>query len=134
MPDSDSTAKRGLRLVKDRTDHAAKEPGRLRALADRAGQKLSRQRGTLGSIRSDLPLLIRFVRAYVRGEYRRVPWKALLMAVGALVYFVMPLDLIPDFLLGTGFLDDAAVIAYVIKLLRDDLRLFEEWETSEDEA
>lgn len=129
MPNSDSTAKRGLRLVKDRTDRTAQEPGRLRALASRAGEKLSKQRGSLGSIRSDLPLLIRFVRAYVRGDYRRIPWKAILLATGALAYFVMPADLIPDFIVGTGFLDDAAVIAYVIKTLRDDLKRFEEWES-----
>ena len=133
MPEPDATAKRGLALVKDQTEAAAESPGRLRALADRAGEKLARQRGALGSIRSDLPLLIRFVRAYVRGDYRRVPWKALLMAAGALVYFVMPADLIPDFLVGTGFLDDAAVIAYVIKSLRDDLKTFEEWESGEQE-
>ena len=131
VSNTDTTAKRGLRLVQDRTEHAAEEPGRLRALADRAGQKLARQRGTLGTIRSDLPLLIRFVRAYVRGEYRRIPWKALLLAAGALVYFVMPADLIPDFLVGTGFLDDAAVIAYVIKTLRDDLKRFEAWEADD---
>ncbi|GAB5534402.1 MAG: hypothetical protein Rubg2KO_06510 [Rubricoccaceae bacterium] len=131
MPDTNSTAKRGLRLAQDQTDHAVDEPGRLRALANRAGTKLSQQRGSLGSIRSDLPLLIRFVRAYVRGDYRRVPWKALVMAAGALAYFVMPADLIPDFFVGTGFLDDAAVIAYVIKTLRDDLKQFEAWETGE---
>jgi len=131
VPNTNSTAKRGLRLVENQTDHATEEPGRLRALANRAGTKLSQQRGSLGSIRSDLPLLIRFVRAYVRGDYRRVPWKVLFMAAGALAYFVMPADLIPDFLVGAGFLDDAVVIGYVIKSLRDDLREFEEWETDE---
>lgn len=132
MTDSDSTAKRGLRLVKDRTERTAEEPSRLRALTDRAGKKLSRQRGTLGTIRTDVPVLIRLVRAYVRGDYRRIPWKALLMAAGALVYFVMPADLIPDILVGTGFLDDAAVIAYVIKTLRDDLKRFEAWESGDE--
>lgn len=29
---------------------------------------------------------------------------------GALAYFVMPFDVIPDFLLGLGFTDDAAVL------------------------
>lgn len=132
MTDSDSTAKRGLRLVKDRTERTAEQPSRLRALTDRAGKKLSRQRGTLGTIRTDVPVLIRLVSAYVRGDYRRIPWKALLMAAGALVYFVMPADLIPDILVGTGFLDDAAVIAYVIKTLRDDLKRFEAWESGDE--
>ncbi|MEO0558076.1 MAG: YkvA family protein [Bacteroidota bacterium] len=131
MPDTNTTARRGLRLAQDQTDETVEEPGRLRALANRAGTKLSQQRGSLGTIRSDLPLLIRFVRAYVKGDYRRIPWKALVMAAGALVYFVMPVDLIPDFLVGTGFLDDAAVIAYVIKSLRDDLKQFEAWEAGD---
>lgn len=131
MPDS-RTARRGLRLVRRKAEHAAQDPDRLRSLADRASARLLRHRGAVGAIRSDLPLLIRTVRAYARGDYRKVPWKSLVLAAGALAYFVMPVDLIPDALLGPGFLDDAAVIAFVVRALRDDLRAFEDWEADSE--
>jgi uncharacterized membrane protein YkvA (DUF1232 family) len=48
--------------------------------------------------------------------------------VAALIYFVNPLDLIPDFIFAFGFLDDAAVIGYVVSLLRSEIDLFETWQ------
>lgn len=41
--------------------------------------------------------------------------KGLLAA--ALAYFVMPVDLVPDLIMGLGFMDDAAVLAAVVKLV-----------------
>jgi uncharacterized membrane protein YkvA (DUF1232 family) len=35
--------------------------------------------------------------------------------LGALAYFVLPADLIPDFIAGLGFTDDAAVVAAAIR-------------------
>jgi uncharacterized membrane protein YkvA (DUF1232 family) len=84
----------------------------------------------LGSLRTDLPVLIRLAKAYGRGDYRRVPVKSLVLATAALLYFVTPFDLFPDFIVGTGFLDDAVVVAYVLKAIRDDLARFEDWEAS----
>ncbi|MFT4704085.1 MAG: uncharacterized membrane protein YkvA (DUF1232 family) [Bradymonadia bacterium] len=42
--------------------------------------------------------------------------------VGALLYFVLPIDLIPDFMAGLGFTDDAAVIAIALKTVSSYLR------------
>jgi uncharacterized membrane protein YkvA (DUF1232 family) len=46
--------------------------------------------------------------------------KAVLMA--ALAYFIMPADVIPDFVAGFGFTDDAAVLLAVLKAVNDHLR------------
>ena len=130
MPDRERLALRGLRSVQSETESLAEHPGRLRALARRAQARLTHPRSRLGSLRDDVPGLIRLVRAYASGEYRRLPWKSTMLVVGALVYFVMPLDLIPDILIGTGFLDDAVVVAYVLKAIRDDLAHFADWEAT----
>lgn len=37
--------------------------------------------------------------------------------VGALGYFICPLDIIPDLMIGTGFLDDAAVLTFALSSL-----------------
>ena len=39
-----------------------------------------------------------------------VPFKAKLMMLGAIVYLISPIDLIPDLLIGPGMLDDALVV------------------------
>ena len=35
--------------------------------------------------------------------------------IGALAYFVMPADIVPDILVGTGFLDDATVLGFALQ-------------------
>ncbi len=42
------------------------------------------------------------------------PGRVKAVLAGALVYFVTPMDMIPDFVAGIGFTDDAAVLAMAI--------------------
>jgi len=44
-----------------------------------------------------------------------------------LIYFVSPIDIIPDFLLG-GLVDDALVLGLIIKQVTSDLDKYREWE------
>jgi uncharacterized membrane protein YkvA (DUF1232 family) len=46
--------------------------------------------------------------------------KAVLFA--ALAYFVMPFDVVPDFIAGLGFTDDAAVLAMAIGLVAKHMK------------
>ncbi len=73
-------------------------------------------------------LLVRLIRAYASGEYRKLPWKSLVSIVGVLIYFVSPLDFIPDFLPIVGMTDDLALILWLFKTLSDDLSDFSQWE------
>lgn len=66
------------------------------------------------------------VRDVWRGEYR-LPWKTLTALAAALTYFITPVDVIPDFIPLTGFIDDAAVIALVFGTAEADLRRYCEW-------
>ncbi|WP_226036642.1 YkvA family protein [Aquibacillus saliphilus] len=52
-----------------------------------------------------------------------VPYKLKATIAGALGYFILPLDLIPDVALGAGFIDDLAVLSaalYQIAMYVDD--------------
>lgn len=72
------------------------------------------------------------IRDYWSGNYRQVPWKTIAAVAGALLYVLMPLDLIPDFIPVAGFLDDAGVIAACLKLVSDDLVSYEKWKLNRD--
>lgn len=39
------------------------------------------------------------------------------LIIGALGYFILPIDLVPDVIVGAGFMDDAAALLAVIKML-----------------
>lgn len=73
-------------------------------------------------------VLIRMVKAYKRGEYRNVKLQNILLIVAALVYFVTPLDLIPDFIPITGLVDDFTVIVWVYNKVQQEIDKFMEWE------
>ncbi len=67
-----------------------------------------------------LPLLARvFATAsgYLRLLLRKdTPWQAKLILAAALVYLVSPYDLVPDWLLGLGIIDDFAVVTFLVWL------------------
>jgi uncharacterized membrane protein YkvA (DUF1232 family) len=75
----------------------------------------------------NLQILVRMIRAQMAGKYR-VPLTALTMAIAAIIYFVSPFDVIPDSIPVFGFLDDAAVIALVVKSNRAVISNFRTWE------
>lgn len=101
---------------------------KLSGLIDRASVKATGRQGKLKDVWGSLLSFFRLIRAYVNGSYRQVSAKALLMIVTAIVYFVSPIDLIPDFILGLGFIDDATVLAWTIRACASDLASFIEWE------
>jgi uncharacterized membrane protein YkvA (DUF1232 family) len=48
----------------------------------------------------------------------------------ALLYFVTPSDLFPDFIPVAGYVDDATIIAFVVNAIKADLDKFLEWEAT----
>lgn len=50
------------------------------------------------------------------------PLRAKAILLAALAYFIMPIDVVPDMLVGLGFTDDMAVLATAIGLIRSHLK------------
>jgi uncharacterized membrane protein YkvA (DUF1232 family) len=98
-----------------------------RLLAAAAGL-IAQPRTSVGGLRGDAATLIRMVRETLRGGYRRLPKRTVIAMIAGLVYFVSPLDLIPDVLPLLGFVDDAAVLFWVVRQVRRDLDDFRAWE------
>ena len=100
---------------------------RLGSLGRDADDKMSsvgRSGTTFQRVREDLTTLVELLKAYATGEYRDVPRKSLLLVAAGILYFVTPIDVIPDFLLGFGYLDDLTVLTYVIGIVRDEIERF----------
>jgi uncharacterized membrane protein YkvA (DUF1232 family) len=75
-------------------------------------------RRTLGRV----PFLEDAVAAYYCAIDRETPIQVKAILMGALAYFVMPADLIPDFIAWLGFADDAAVLALAVRSVEPHIK------------
>ena len=65
-----------------------------------------------------IPFLDELVAAYYCATDPATPLKAKAILYGALAYFILPIDIVPDFILWLGFTDDAAVLYAAIRTVR----------------
>lgn len=76
---------------------------------------------------ANIPILASLIRKYVNKEYTQIPIGTIMAIVGALIYFVSPLDIIPDSIPILGYFDDAAVVAVCWKMVESDVEEYLEW-------
>ncbi|MFB4370320.1 MULTISPECIES: YkvA family protein [unclassified Pseudomonas] len=106
--------------------------GRLPALLLAVTRKSGGGARSLASIRGDLSLLQELCVAWWRGSYRAINPQALVAIVAGLIYFVSPVDAIPDFIPGLDLVDDLAVLAWVMKTWGGELAAFRTWRDAQD--
>ena len=73
-----------------------------------------------------LPFIDQLLAAYYCAIDPKTPLQARAILYGALAYFILPFDIIPDFIAVFGYTDDAAVLAAAIRSIlphiKDDHR------------
>ncbi|MFN4085084.1 MAG: YkvA family protein [Spirosomataceae bacterium] len=104
-------------------------PGILKLL-----QQTLRKTQTMGTsaavtiFREKIVALGRMLKSYATGEYRDISNQSLLILLASFLYFVFPIDLLPDFLPIVGFTDDIALVVFVYQKLQEEIERFELWE------
>jgi uncharacterized membrane protein YkvA (DUF1232 family) len=116
--------------MKNKASDYARDPDKLNALIHDAKKKAnSKRQGRLKEVFDSLLTLFRMIRAYARREYVGIPWQTLLLVVATVLYFLVPTDLIPDFLFSLGYLDDAALIGWTMHSAKSAIDDFRDWES-----
>ena len=82
------------------------------------------------SLLRDINLMIGLASDYYKGSYTQIPWNVLAAVTGAILYFVSPVDVIPDFIPVVGYVDDALVIKLALEIARPDLESYAEWKSA----
>lgn len=80
-----------------------------------------------------IQLMVDMIGDYINGNYRDIPWKSLSAVAGALIYLILPLDVLPDLFPFIGLLDDAFIIGLCIKCFSTDLEQYKIWKYGESD-
>lgn len=89
--------------------------------------RLSQRADFLSGYWVDIKTSFALIRDWYTGAYDKIPMRMIASLVAALLYFVSPLDLVPDWMPFAGLLDDAAVLGAVFKLSAVDLNAYRRW-------
>jgi uncharacterized membrane protein YkvA (DUF1232 family) len=119
-------------LYLDKSQQIAGEDGKLVKLLKNVGERLS-QVSHHPKVQTALgPIMIfkRMIQAHRSGKFKVSP-KSLGLIVLGLVYFITPIDIIPDFMPLLGFTDDLAVILAVFNSVKHEVDEFLNWEKSQ---
>ena len=81
----------------------------------------------VGSTLAEIPMMASLIKSYVQNEYTDIPIGTIVAVISALVYFVSPIDFIPDNIPGAGYIDDSVVIAVCLKMVDSDLQEYKIW-------
>lgn len=110
--------------------------GRIAVLIGTLGYKISTinwKEVKASEAKDKLMVLGRLSKAYATGKYRHIPWKSLLIILAAIIYFINPVDLIPDVVPVLGLTDDFGVLLWVYEAINSEVEKFLSWEKSQAE-
>lgn len=85
-------------------------------------------------IKRDLLILSNLLKDWGTGRYTEVPVETMLLVIAALLYFISPIDAIPDFLGPIGFTDDITVVGFVVVSIKKDINNYKEWKKKRNKS
>jgi len=94
---------------------------------DDALGKAVTNRGDLDGVWNKMLLLFAVSKDYINGNYTEIPKRSIIAILGGLVYFLSPIDVVPDFVPVLGFIDDIFVLNLVYRQVSKDLEKYSEW-------
>ena len=111
--------KRAKNMTRDDIADVLGKEGKAKTIVEKAG--------FLSQYWNDIKTSFSLIRDWFSGAYDKVPARMIVSLAGALIYLVSPLDLIPDWVPMAGFVDDAAILAFVFQLSKVDLNAYRQW-------
>ena len=88
-------------------------------------------KGELEGVWAKMVLLFAIARDYVNGDYTEIPKRSIVAILGGLIYFLSPIDVVPDFVPVLGFIDDVFVLNLVYKQVLKDLEKYKIWKDAQ---
>ena len=111
----------------EKAEKLLKDEDRMERFLERLEHKLKKV-PVVGEKLSNIPMLVSLVRAYVKKDYQDIPIGSIIAIVCVLIYFVSPIDLLPDSIPVLGYIDDVGIFALVWPMVEDDVEEYKNWQ------
>src|SRR6476620_541688 len=122
-----------FKKILGRAGEYLKKPLRIQELLNDAYKKASEKKefGAIAhEVWENLQVLSRMIKSSATGDYHGIPTPTILGGVAVLLYFLTPIDFVPDFIPVIGLLDDVSLLAWFMTSIKDEMNKFAEWEAS----
>ena len=83
--------------------------------------------GLLFRILGDVKWLALLIKDLWLGKYRKIPGLSIVAILLTILYILFPFDILPDYILGLGQVDDALILILCLFFLERDLAQYKEW-------
>lgn len=119
-------------LFGKQVENIVRQEQKVVELLQNVGRKLSNlaENPKVKKLTAPVQIFIRMIRAHFSGQHK-MEFTTLGLIVLAMVYFISPIDLIPDFLGFFGFADDLSVVLAVYAKVKDEVDKFLDWERTQ---
>ena len=122
----DSTAQEALKSNYSKAEELLHDSSKMERFLQRLEKKLKKV-PVVGKRLAVVPIMASLIRSYVKKEYTDIPIGTIIAIVSALIYFVSPIDLVPDSIPVIGYFDDAAVVGACWLLVESDVEEYDKW-------
>ena len=95
-------------------------------------QNINSRNKQINELMEHVQLFLRMIKRSLAGEYSAFSHKTLLSLVFGLLYFVTPMDVVPDFIPLLGVSDDLSIVYFIIKNFKSDIEAFKVWELNQE--
>ena len=75
----------------------------------------------------EVKIFFSMLKDFFSKKYTEVPIGTIMAMAGSLLYVLLPVDFIPDFIPVVGYLDDAAVLAACMTFVHSDVQRYKEF-------
>lgn len=129
MTNHEQKKPKGFKEAYQNAKDLANDDQKLNELLEKGSRKSKKKKNALNKIWKEFQTLLRMLKYWRKGEHH-LELKTVLSLIAAILYFVNPFDLIPDFVPALGLVDDVSIITYVYHRFENEIERFKEWEAS----